>query len=61
VDVFTSLFNLLYSFRLRQGGEDKLRSDSRDGCLMLDLSLISLYLMKPALSLGTVFGGIMFP
>jgi hypothetical protein len=24
VDFFTSLFNLLYSFRLRQGGEDKL-------------------------------------
>jgi hypothetical protein len=57
VDVFASFFNLLYSFRLRQGGEDKLRWDPpREGCLTLDLSITSLYLMIALPSLGRVFG-----
>jgi hypothetical protein len=45
MDVFASFFNL-YSFRLRQGGEDKLVGNPpREGCLTLDLSITSLYHM----------------
>jgi len=34
---------------------------SREGCLMLDISITSLNLMRAPLTLGRVFGDPMFP
>ena len=52
VNVFTSFFNLLYSYRVRREGEDKLWwVPSKNGCSWLALSTKSLFVMMAFFSL----------
>jgi len=61
VDVLASFFNLLYSYRVRWRGEDKLWwPPPKDGCSMLDPSAESLFVMMTLPFVGRVFGGIRF-
>jgi hypothetical protein len=61
LDVFVSLFNLMYSYRVRREGEDKLWwAPSKKGCLLLATSTMSLSIMMAFLSVGRVFGALRF-
>jgi hypothetical protein len=56
--------NLLYSFKLRRGGVVETSCVGplpRKGCLMLNLSIMSLFPMTMTPSLIRVFGKIRFP
>jgi hypothetical protein len=62
VAVFTTFFNLLYSFRPRQGGEDKLCwAPFKSGLFDVESFYNVLVAHNSYPSLGGVFGGIRFP
>lgn len=58
VDIFALIFSLLYSASGRREGEDKLwwSPSKKKGCLMLDSSTVSWFVLIALISLGKAFG-----